>query len=144
MSAAARRAGPTWDDVRDGEELKGFSLELTPTRMVAQVSGTQDFYPIHHDREFAQQAGHKDIFINTAFIRGCLCRLLTDWMGDDGFVKSLGFQMRRPNFAGETISARGRVKKKGPDGRVDLELWLENAGEVTVPGAATVILPVRS
>ncbi|MBI1727100.1 MAG: hypothetical protein HYR50_07515 [Candidatus Rokubacteria bacterium] len=74
------------------------------------------------------------IFINTAFIRGCLCRVVTDWMGDDGFVKSLGFQMRRPNFVGETIVARGRVKKKSPDGRVDLELWLENAGEVTVPG----------
>ncbi len=69
---------PRWEDVREGEELKGFSLELTATRMVAQVSGTQDFYPIHHDREFARQARHKDIFINTAFIRGCLCRVVTD------------------------------------------------------------------
>jgi acyl dehydratase len=112
--------------------------------MVAQVSGTQDFYPIHHDRDFARQAGHKDIFINTAFIRGCLCRVLTDWIGGGGFVKSLGFQMRRPNFVGETISVRGRVKRKGRDGRVDLELWIENAGEVTVPGTAAVILPVRS
>jgi len=136
--------GPRWEHVREGEELKGFSLELTMTRMAAQVSGTQDFYPIHHDQDFARQAGHKDIFVNTAFIRGCLCRVVTDWMGDDGFVKSLGFQMRRPNFAGETISAHGRVKKKGPDGRVDLELRLENAGEVTVPGTATVILPVGS
>ena len=144
MSGGPRPPGPAWEDVREGEELNGFSLELASTRMVAQVSGTQDFYPIHHDRDFARQAGHKDIFINTAFIRGCLCRVVTDWMGDDGFVKSLGFQMRRPNFAGETIAARGRVKKKGPDGRVDLELWLENAGEVTVPGTATVILPVRS
>jgi len=144
MSAAERRPSPVWGDVQVGEELKGFSLELTPSRMVAQVSGTQDFYPVHHDRDFARQAGHADIFINTAFIRGCLCRVVTDWMGDDGFVKSLGFQMRRPNFAGETVAARGRVKKKGPDGRVDLEVWLENAGEVTVPGTATVILPVRS
>ena len=144
MSRAARRPSPTWDDVKEGEEIKGFALELTPTRMVAQVSGTQDFYPIHHDRAFAQQAGHKGIFINTAFIRGCLCRVVIDWIGDDGIVKSLGFQMRRPNYAGETIAARGRVKKKGLDGRVDLELWLENAGEVTVPGTATVILPVRA
>jgi len=143
MNGGVRRAGPIWEDVREGEELEGFSLELTPTRMVAQVSGTQDFYPIHHDRDFARQAGHKDIFINTAFIRGCLCRVVTDWIGDGGFVKSLGFQMRRPNFVGETIAVRGRVKKKGPDGRVDLELRLENAGEVTVPGTATVILPVR-
>jgi acyl dehydratase len=136
--------GPRWEHVREGEELKGFSLELTMTRMVAQVSGTQDFYLIHHDRDFARQAGHTDIFVNTAFIRGCLCRVVTDWMGAAGFLSALSFQMRRPNFAGETITVRGRVKKKASGGRVDLELWIENAGEVTVPGTATVILPAAS
>lgn len=136
--------GPRGEHVRESEELKGFSLELTMTRMVAQVSGTQDFYPIHHDRDFARQAGHKDIFLNTAFIRGCLCRVVTDWIGADGFLRGLGFQMRRPNFVGETITVRGRVKKKGADGRVDLELWIENAGEVTVSGTATVILPTAA
>jgi acyl dehydratase len=143
MTAAPRPPGPRWEDVVEGEELKGFSLDLTATRMVAQVSGTQDFYPVHHDREFARQAGHRDIFLNTAFIRACLCRVATDWMGADGFLASLGFQMRRPNFAGEAITARGRVRKKGADGRVDLEIWIEIAGEVTVPGTATVILPRR-
>lgn len=136
--------GPRWEHVREGDELEGFTLELTMTRMVAQVSGTQDFYPVHHDREFARQAGHPDIFVNTAFIRGCLCRVVTDWMGADGFLSALGFQMRRPNFVGETITARGRVRKKAVGGRVDLELWIENAGRVTVPGSATVILPAAS
>ena len=144
MSAGPRWPTPKWGVVREGEELKGFSLELSATRMVAQVSGTQDFYPIHHDREFARQAGHKDIFVNTAFIRGCLCRVVTDWLGADGSLTSLGFQMRRPNFIGETIAVGGRVKRKGPGGRVDLELWIENAGEVSVPGTASVILPAGS
>jgi acyl dehydratase len=137
--------GRFWEDVHEGEELKGFSLELTMTRMVLQVSGTQDFYPIHHDAGFARAAGHEDIFINTAFIRGCLCRLLTDWMGRAGFLKTLGFQMRRPNLLGETIAVRGRVTKKQSDGRVELEVWIENARDttITVPGSATVILPSR-
>ena len=139
-------SGPSrgWEGVQEGEELEGFSLRLTMTRMVLQVSGTQDVYPVHHDPAFAREAGHETIFVNTAFIRGCLCRVATDWMGAEGFLKSLAFQMRRPNFAGETIAARGRVKKKGPEGRVDLELWIENAGEVTVPATATVLLPLRS
>lgn len=141
MSLPAERY---WDDVQEGEELKGFSLELTVTRMVLQVSGSQDFYPIHHDPAFARSAGHEDIFINTGFIRGCLCRLLTDWIGRQGVVRALGFQMRRPNFLGETITVRGRVKKKQPGGRVDLEVWVENpAHGVTVPGSASVILPAR-
>jgi len=134
--------GPRWSQVREGEELKGFSLELTMTRMVAQVSGTQDFYPVHHDPEFARQAGHRDIFANTAFLRGCLCRIATDWMGPEGFLRALSFQMRRPNFLGETIAVRGRVRKTIAPDRVELELWIENAGEVTVPATASVILPV--
>ena len=134
-------AGLCWSQVREGEELTGFSLELTMTRMVAQVSGTQDFYPVHHDPEFARQAGHRDIFVNTAFLRGCLCRIVTDWMGPDGFLRALSLQMRRPNFLGETIAVRGRVRKTVAPDRVELELWIENAGAVTVPATATVILP---
>jgi len=142
VTAGAQRH---WDDVEEGEELPGFSLELTRTRMTLQVSGTQDFYPIHHDPEFARAAGHADIFINTAFIRGCLCRLLTDWVGRDGFVKALEFRMRKPNLVGETIAVSGRVRKKDADGLVDLELWIENAKDgVTVPAKATVRLPRRA
>jgi 3-oxo-4,17-pregnadiene-20-carboxyl-CoA hydratase beta subunit len=135
---------PGWDDVREGDELHGFSLELSATRMVLQVSGTQDVYPVHHDPAFARAAGHPDIFLNTAFIRGCLCRLVTDWMGPDGFLKSLSFQMRKPNLRGETIAVRGRVKKKRPDGRVDVEAWIETADGVTVVSTASVLLPERA
>lgn len=133
-----------WEDVEVGDEIKGFSLALTMTRMVLQVSGSQDFYPIHHDREFARAAGHEDIFLNTGFIRGALCRVLTDWIGRGGFVKRLGFQMRRPNFLGETIQVKGRVTDKGAEGLVDVEVWIENdRGGITVPGTASVILPRR-
>ncbi len=138
MSAVTARG---WEDVREGDDLEGFSLELTATRMVLAVSGTQDVYPVHHDPAFARAAGHADIFLNTAFIRGCLCRLLTDWIGPDGFVKSLSFQMRKPNLMGETIGVRGRVKKKRPEGRVDLEAWIETTLGVTVAGTASVVLP---
>jgi len=62
-------------------------------------------------------------------------------MGADGFLRALSFQMRRPNFLGETIAVRGRVRKTIAPDRVDLELWIENGGEVTVPATATVILP---
>jgi len=139
-------SGPSrgWEGVQEGEELEGFSLRLTMTRMVLQVSGTQDVYPVHHDPAFAREAGHETIFVNTAFIRGCLCRLLTDWMGPDGFLKTLRFQMRRPNFLGETIHCRGRVSRKRPEGLVEIEVWLENKDHgVTASGSAGVVLPAR-
>jgi len=99
---------------------------------------------VHWEHEFATAVGAPGAYDYGPERCSWLTHHLTNWMGDDGFVKSLEFQMRRPNFAGETIAARGRVRKKGLDGRVDLDLWIENAGEVTVPGTATVILPVRS
>jgi acyl dehydratase len=127
-----------WDDVAEGEELKGFSLELTMTRMVLHVSGTQDVYPVHHDPAFAREAGHETIFANTAFIRGCFCRLLTDWMGPEGFLKTLRFQMRRPNFLGDSVHVRGRVTRKRAESRVELDVWLDNArhGIAASPGGA--------
>ena len=45
-----------WEDVAEGDPLDGFSLALTMTRMVQQVSGTQDFYPVHHDSAFARDS----------------------------------------------------------------------------------------
>ncbi|MBI4636742.1 MAG: hypothetical protein HY727_10385 [Candidatus Rokubacteria bacterium] len=136
-----------WDDVAEGEGLPGFSLELTMTRMVLQVSGTQDFYPVHHDREFARSGGHPDIFINTAFIRAALARLLTDWAGDEGFVRRLAFQMRRPHLLGDTIRVAGRVARRWLDGEraaVDLDVWIENPRDgIATPGSATVYLPRR-
>ena len=137
-----------WEEVKEGETLPGFSLELTMTRMVQQVSGTQDFYPIHHDRDFARSGGHPDIFVNTAFTRAALCRLLTDWAGPAGFVKRLGFQMRRYHLFGDTMGVCGKVVKKYRQdrvGAVDLEIWAENAREGSAtPGTATVHLPLRS
>jgi len=62
-------------------------------------------------------------------------------MGPDDFLRAISFQMRRPNFLGETIAVRGRVRKTLAPDRVELELWIENAGEVTVPATATIILP---
>ncbi len=136
-----------WEDVQEGQVLSGFALELTMTRMVQQVSGTQDFYPVHHDRKFARSGGHPDIFVNTAFTRAALCRLLTDWAGSAGFVKRLGFQMRRYHLLGDTMQVRGKVVKKRREdgtGAVDLEIWAENAREgIATPGSATVHLPFR-
>lgn len=129
----------------DKESLPGFSLALTSTRMALQVSGSQDFYPVHHDRDFARAGGHADIFINTAFIRGLLCRLVTEWMGDAGFLKRLGFTMRRPHRLGDTISVKGRVAARRAERQhdaVDLDVWIENPRDgVATPGTATVHLP---
>ena len=137
-----------WEDVEAGEELKGFALDITPRRLFLQVSGSQDWYPVHFDPAFARKGGHADVFMNTGFLQGALVRVITDWMGNDGFLKKLRFEMRRQQRPGDTVMCKGRVVstyERDGDGCVDLDLWAENEREgVTTPGTATVILPRKS
>jgi acyl dehydratase len=138
-----------WDDIAEGDELPGFDLYLSETKIAEQVSGSQDFYPVHHDRAFARSGGHPDIFVNTGFTRAALCRLLTDFVGVDGWMRRLSFEMRRMNRPGDTMQLRGRVTKKyvAEDGAhcLDIDLWVQNECEgITTPATATVMLPARA
>ena len=148
MTTVAAPAQRYWDDVTEGQELPGFDLYLSETKIAEQVSGSQDFYPVHHDRPFARAGGHADIFVNTGFTRATLSRLLTDYAGVDGWVCKLSYEMRRMNRPGDTMKFRGHVTRVyvADDGshRVDLAIWAENDREgVTTPATATVTLPTR-
>jgi acyl dehydratase len=147
-TTAAAVAQRYWEDVQEGEEVPGFELALTETKIVEQVSGSQDFYAVHHDREFARAGGHPDIFVNTGFTRAALGRLLMEFAGPEGWLRRLRFEMRRMNRPGDTMRVRGRVtaKRVAEDGEheVDLDVWIENDREgITTPATATVLLPVR-
>ncbi len=76
-----------------------------------------------------------------------VCQLMTDWMGNDGFLKRLDIQLRRPNFLGNTVWCQGKVTKKyfeNDEHLVDCELWdVNQTGETTVRGGATVRLLSR-
>ena len=72
---------------------------------------------------------------------------MTNWMGDDAFLKRLRVEVRRFNVYGDTQFCKGRVARKYiHDGNalVDVDIWTENQrGEITAPGTATVLLPSR-
>ena len=136
-----------FEDVKLGDEIAGFSDRLTWTEMVKQVSGSQDFYAVHHDPPFAQSGGHRDIFYNTGWTRANLYRLLADFAGPDGWVRKLHFEMRRMNMPDDTIQVRGTIvgKQVTEDGNaVEIDLWIENDREgKATPATGTVFLPNR-
>ncbi len=76
-----------------------------------------------------------------------LSQFVTDWIGDDGTLKKLSCQVRHPSILGDINFVKGRVKDKYiRDGEhlVELEIRVENqAGLVTAPGEATVMLPSK-
>lgn len=73
--------------------------------------------------------------------------LLSNWMGDQGFVRKLDVSVRRPNIFGDTSWCKARIEDKRIDdgiGLVQLSVRVENQmNEVTAVGTATVALPRR-
>ena len=137
-----------WDDVNIGQEIPGYSLKIDATRIVAQVDGSQDYYPIHHDVEYARVSGLPDIVMSTGFVQGCFNRLICGWIGDEGWLHKFRMEMRRMNIPGDTMHFKGKVTKKYiADGEhcVELDLWCENEREgVTTLCQATAFLPSRN
>jgi len=73
--------------------------------------------------------------------------VLTNWIGDDGFLWKSRAEVRGFNQEGDVTWCKGTVTRKYvQDGRycVDIKSWCENQRhEVTMPGESTVILPSR-
>jgi acyl dehydratase len=73
--------------------------------------------------------------------------MLTDWMGDDGFLHKLSVSVRRPNLVGDTTWWKGRVTgKQVVRGHhlVELDVHTEDQlGHESARGRATVVLPSR-
>jgi acyl dehydratase len=137
-----------WEDVQVGQDIPtSYTLKLDATRFVLQVSGTQDYYPVHHDRDFARAQGVPDIFMNTGFLTAATGRLLTNWMGPEGRLCRYRIEMRRMNLLGDTMTVKGKVTDKyRRDGKnfVEADLWCETDTQgVTTPCKATLVLPSR-
>lgn len=74
--------------------------------------------------------------------------LMTNWMGDDGFLKRFDIRFRTINPIEDVSINRGRVIRKyveNGEHLVDLAVWSDSIrGWVIGPGNATVSLPSRS
>ena len=77
-----------------------------------------------------------------------LAHLVTNWMGDDAWLWRLKVQARGFNFVGDTTICSGEVVDKRMEGShhvVELKVQAVNQrGETTSPGTATVVLPSRA
>ena len=77
-----------------------------------------------------------------------LLQLVTDWAGDDGWIKEARLEVRRPGIEGDVQWCKAKVTDKkllGGEGVVQLSLWADNQrGETSARGDASVVLPRRS
>ena len=76
-----------------------------------------------------------------------LLNLISNWIGDDGWIFKSYDETRKFNYHGDTSWVQGKVVEKwavGPDRYVEIEAWIENQRrEVTTTGRVTALLPSR-
>jgi hypothetical protein len=74
-------------------------------------------------------------------------QMLTDWMGDDGFLHTLSASVNRPNLLGDTTTWHGTVTGKDVvDGYhlISIDMYADNQrGEKNSKATATVLLPSK-
>lgn len=84
----------------------------------------------HYEDRAARAMGAPRSTLYTALSRHLLCRLVTNWMGDDGFIRTYHYRLVNPsNLLGEILIGRGMVENKCIDGSehlVKLKVWIEN------------------
>ena len=108
--------------------------------------GIPDFNErVHWDPDFARSIGLKHGYDYGGQRFAWMGHLVTNWMGDDGFLRRLRVEFRRFNLIGDTSWCQGRVLRKYVDGKehaVDLEISsVDQRGVTTTKGLASVYLP---
>lgn len=129
-------------DVAVGDEISPVSFPITVYRLVMEAGANRDFNSIHHNTEYAQATGAREMYANTTFLLGMWERAVRDWIGAAGRIHSItGFRMRSFNYAGDTTTVTGTVI--GIDGTmIRLQVTSSNSAGITVgPGTVTVSLP---
>lgn len=148
-----------WEDVKVGEEMpvmeKGLLTMMEIIRFGLFVSGMprrierkRERVEIGFSREEMQKRAGLENASDYGPQRVCwLGQLVTDWMGDAGTLKKYSCQVRHPSIMGDSNFVKGKVKGKrieNGEHLVECEIWVENqAGLITAPGLATVLLPAK-
>jgi acyl dehydratase len=103
---------------------------------------------VHWEDEFAQMVGTPAAYDYGPERCSWLIHQLTNWMGDDGFLRRASCKIRRHNPVGDLLIIGGSVKRKFvEDGRhlVEIEQVAHNQHEeLSVIGSGIVELPSRA
>ena len=95
--------------IKAGEKLPEWTLPITPTLVVSTAIATRDFQDVHHDRDIAQAAGSKDIFVNILTSTALCERYVTDWAGPDVQIKGIAIRLGAPAYPYDTFTFTGEV-----------------------------------
>ncbi len=112
------------------------------------TSAWEPVYGVHYNKAAANAAGLPFPYDVGAQRQGWLINLLTNWMGDDGWLKKNYAQYRLFVYHSDVLWLRGTVVKKYIDEDGDYCIDIKTSAvnqrrEDTMPGMSTIALPSR-
>jgi acyl dehydratase len=118
------------------ERLPEIILPITLSKLVMNAAATRDYFPGHHDRDYAQGQGVRDAYHNTMYLQGFVDRAGYEWAGPDAWLIRRQLRMVVPACNGDTMRTDGRVvERREENGRrivdVDIDVLTEHGLAVT-------------
>jgi acyl dehydratase len=112
------------------------------------TNALEPVYAVHYN-DYAARLQGAQIAYDVGIQRTCWqIHSVTNWMGDDGTLKSLHGQYRSHVYLSDVVRLGGRITAKEIDADGDhvvhIETWARNQrGQECMPGSVVVALPVR-
>ena len=147
-----------WEDTETGTEITPLPKIASTQMLIKWAAAVGDFNPLHYDDSFAAAQGVGKPIVHGQLKRAWLVQLLTDWIGDEGRLKTFSCQFRAVDYPrlaktttephdGETWWCKGKVTRtyvQDDEHLIDVDVWVENGKEEkTTLGSSTISLPTR-
>jgi acyl dehydratase len=113
-----------------------------------ETGALEPIYAVHYNSQAARAMGVETQY-DVGFQRHCWqIHLLTDWMGDDGWVRQSASRYRSFVYLGDVIELSGTITEKFIDENGEACVSIETSalnqyGEQVMPGTAVIALPSR-
>jgi len=127
--------GVSYEDIKVGDDIPDFSIQLEQMMLWMYSGASGDFNPIHNDKEFGEKVGLGGTIAHGLSSMGRMQKTLTDWIEDPGKLRKLKVRFAAPAHPGDTVTFKGKVTdKKEEDGKklVVLEVGAETQDGVQV------------
>ena len=140
-STLKRTITRAYNSINVGDEVTPMDVNVTTTLIVAGAIASRDYMPVHHDRDFANSQGSKDIFLNILTTNGLCVKFLHDWAGPEAMVKKLSSRLGVPASPNDPMRFTGSVTdKSSADGEGLVEVTFKGTNSLGDHVSGTAVL----
>ncbi len=145
---AINRTCRYWDEIQPGDAIPRVTMAVPYEKVILDTAATNDYFPGHHNPEYAKKQGQRQIYLNTMAIEGFIDRVATGHFGPHTFIKKRSIQMRASIYAGDSMFGEGRVEECYTDAQghslVDISISVSTDSGLCVPATLTLSIPRQS